>query len=85
METVLVLATVILPILLAVVELIKRTVNIQKNFIPVIALVIGLFIGAAATPFTDLDFVLRLWAGAFAGLASTGLFELGNDRPGSTK
>ncbi|MGD6845215.1 holin [Bacillus infantis] len=85
METILILASIILPIVLACVELVKRTVNLPKNLLPLIALVVGLAIGAAASPFTDLDIVLRLWAGAFAGLAATGLFEIGNNRPGTTR
>lgn len=85
METVLILATIILPIVLAFVELVKRTFDIPKNLLPLIALVVGLLIGVAASPFTDLELILRLWAGAFAGLAATGLFELGANRPGTTK
>lgn len=86
MEEVLLFATVLLPIVTAVVELIKRTFNLPKNIIPLISLIVGLFIGVAATPFTDFDIVLRLWAGGIAGLAGTGLFELmTNKRKGMTK
>ncbi|TQR21782.1 holin [Psychrobacillus vulpis] len=85
MTEVLIFATVIAPIILGVVELIKRTGPIKKNYIPLIAFVVGIFIGFAAQPFTDLDLVLRLWAGGLAGLSATGLFELGNDRSGITK
>lgn len=85
METVLILATLVLPIVLALVELVKRTVNVKKNLLPLIAFGIGLVIGAVSTPFTDLDLVLRLWAGGLAGLAATGLFELSAHRPGTTK
>ncbi|SEQ11509.1 hypothetical protein SAMN04487883_10344 [Bacillus licheniformis] len=41
---------------------------------------IGLLIGAAAYPFTDLELVLRLWSGGLAGLTATGLFEIGKNR-----
>ncbi|KYG28189.1 holin [Alkalihalobacillus trypoxylicola] len=85
METVLIFATVISPIILALVELIKKTVNVKKNFIPLLALIVGLAIGALSYPFTDLDLTFRLWAGGFAGLAATGLFEIGNKREGNTK
>ena len=85
MNEVLIFATVLAPIILAVVQLIKQTVNIPKNYIPLIAFAVGIFIGFAASPFTDLDVVLRLWAGGLAGLSATGLFELGNKHDGSTK
>lgn len=45
----------------------------------------GIFIGFVAYPFTDLDLVSRIWAGAFAGLSATGIFELTNYRDGFTK
>ncbi|MGE7762089.1 holin [Peribacillus sp. NPDC097895] len=32
-----------------------------------------------------MDIVLRLWAGAFAGLSGTGLYEVFNNRIGTTK
>lgn len=86
MEQVLIFATILLPIVTALVELVKRTISLPKNIIPLISLIVGLIIGAAAYPFSDLDLVMRLWAGGFAGLAATGLFELAiNKREGSTK
>jgi len=82
MTAVLLFATVIVPIVLGVVELIKQSAyeTLNKNLIPLIAFAVGIFIGFAGQPFTDLDLVMRIWSGALAGLASTGLFELGNDR-----
>ncbi|MEK4922403.1 holin [Cytobacillus sp. FSL R5-0569] len=85
MEEILIFSTVLLPIILAVVELVKRTFSVKKNYLPLIAVVIGLVIGVIATPFTDLDLVLRIWSGGLAGLSATGLFELGAKRTGVTK
>lgn len=85
MTEVLVFATILAPIILALVELTKRSVPVPKNLIPLIALAIGVFIGFAAYPFTELGLDLRLWSGGLAGLASTGLFELGNKRDGTTE
>nr|MDH3152743.1 holin [Bacillus licheniformis] len=81
METVLIFASVLSPIILALVELVKKTVKVPKNLIPLVSLLIGLLIGAAARyPFTDLELVLRLWSGGLAGLTATGLFEIGKNR-----
>ncbi|ENH96734.1 phage holin-like protein [Gracilibacillus halophilus YIM-C55.5] len=86
MEQVLMFATVLLPIVTALIEGVKRTINVPKNIVPGISLGVGLVIGAVAVPFTDLDLIMRLWSGGFAGLASTGLFELTmNKRTGNTK
>lgn len=85
MLQVLALATIIVPIVMALVELIKRTITTKKNYIPLIAFVMGIFIGVISFPFTELEVTLRLWAGGVAGLASTGLFEITNYREGLTK
>ncbi|MDF4197284.1 holin [Bacillus subtilis] len=85
MQDVLIFATVLAPILTALVQLVKKTVKLPTNVIPALSFVIGIGLGAVAYPFTDLDLVLRLWAGGFAGLAATGLFEIGAKREGTTK
>ncbi|UOQ93425.1 holin [Halobacillus shinanisalinarum] len=85
MEQVMIFATVLIPVVSGLMELFKKAVNMPKNIVPVVSLVIGLAIGAAAYPFTEMELVLRLWAGGFAGLAGTGLFELVKKRAGYTK
>ncbi|GKV64667.1 MULTISPECIES: holin [unclassified Sporosarcina] len=85
MTEVLIFATVLAPIILALVQLVKKTVNIKNNLVSLIAFAVGLFVGVVAAPFTDLDIVLRLWAGGLAGLAATGLFELMDNQDGESK
>ncbi|WP_340397812.1 holin [Paenibacillus sp. FSL E2-0202] len=86
LNNVLTFATLISVFVLALVQLVKTVINVPKNLLPFIGLVIGLVIGAVAYPFTDLDLTLRLWGGGLAGLSATGLFELAfKDRPGTTK
>jgi hypothetical protein len=71
---------------LAIVQLVKVAVNVPKNILPLVGLGVGLVIGLVSFPFTDLELVLRLWAGGLAGLSATGLFELAfNKRNGNTK
>lgn len=82
---VLIFATVLAPIITALVQLIKNAANIPVNILPLIAVAVGLFIGLAAQPFTDLSLTLRLWAGGLAGLSGTGLYELVVKREGQTK
>lgn len=85
LNNVLAFASVLAVFVLALVQMVKTTINLPKNIIPLIGVVIGIAVGAAASRFTDLDLVLRIWAGGLAGLSATGLFELGNKRDGSTK
>ncbi|MGC4379067.1 holin [Fictibacillus sp. Mic-4] len=86
MTLILAFASIILPIVTAVTEVVKRAFSLPKNLVPAIAFVLGIVIGFAAAPLTDLDWTLRLWGGALAGLSSTGLYELAfNKREGKTK
>lgn len=79
-------ASILAVFVMSIVQLVKTTLNINKNFVPVVGVLVGLLIGVVAYPFTDMDLVLRLWSGGLAGLSATGLFELAfNKRDGNTK
>lgn len=77
MEEVMTFSTIISPIALALVQLIKKTAPVSNRYLPLISLIVGLLVGFIAEPFTPLDATMRLWAGGFAGLAGSGLFSLG--------
>lgn len=80
MTDVMIFASILAPIIFAIVEAVKRTDKVAAKVLPFVALGLGVLIGFAAQPFTDMDVVMRLWAGGLAGLAATGLFELGTNR-----
>jgi hypothetical protein len=85
LNNVLAFASVLAVFVLALVQLVKNTISLPRNLVPAIGVAIGLLVGAAAYPFTEMSLVLRLWAGGLAGLSATGLFELAfNKRDGST-
>ncbi|HSW62353.1 MAG TPA: holin [Dissulfurispiraceae bacterium] len=77
MNDVLAFATVILPVVVALVEVVKRSLHLDTRYAPVVALLLGAVIGVAAYPFTDFGLVERIWAGSLAGLGAMGLFDLG--------
>ncbi len=77
MNEVLAFATVILPIVTAVVEAVKRGLHLDTRYAPLLSIILGIAIGVLAYPFTDFGLVERLWAGALAGLGAMGLFDLG--------
>ena len=85
MQQILIFTTLLAPIVAAIVQVIKGTVKLPNNALPIVSLVAGLAIGSVAFPFTDMNITLRLWAGAFAGLGGTGLYEVFTNRIGSTK
>lgn len=82
MEEVLLFGTIISPIILAFTELFKVTLFNEavggdkvKRFTPIIAVVIGIFVGYFSQPFSDLDTELRIWSGILSGLSAVGMFE----------
>ncbi len=86
MEQILSLATLLLPIITAVTQVIKRSISMPKRLVPICALVVGLLLGLAAIPLTDLDWLTRAWGGGLAGLSSTGFYEMAfNQKTGRTK
>lgn len=86
LTNVLAFASTLSVFVLSGVQLVKVTVNVPKNILPLIGVGVGMLVGAAAYPFTEMELVLRLWAGALAGLSATGLFELAfNKRNGNTR
>lgn len=78
MDEILILATLIAPVVLGVTEMFKRWGGTKPNYLPFVALFIGLFVGYAAFPFSELSLIERFWSGGIAGLTATGLFELGS-------
>lgn len=86
MKQVLFLATIVAPIVTGLVEIVKRTVVLKNNYIPVVALVCGVLVGFLMQPlFPDVDLYLRLWAGGIAGMTSVGLYETTTTRTGLSK
>lgn len=82
---VLLFVTFISPFVMALVEVVKRTVPTPKNFIPVVAIIVGLIVGFLAEPLYHLELTLRLWGGVISALTGTGLYEVIKQRDGYSK
>lgn len=65
LSNVLAFASVLAVFVMALVQLVKNSINLPKQAIPAVGLVIGLLVGAVSYPFTDMTLVLRLWAGGW--------------------
>ena len=86
MKQVLFLATIAAPMVTGLVEIVKRTVVLKNNYIPLVALTCGVLVGFLMQPlFPDVDLYLRLWAGGISGMTSVGLYETATTRTGVTK
>ena len=76
MSETLLFATLLSPVVVGLVEVAKQTFKLGTQYAPITALALGVLVGIAASPFTEMDLLLRAWAGGLAGLASMGLFDL---------
>jgi len=72
------MATVIAPVTGGLVQAVKNATQVKKRYLPLMAVGVGLTLGAVAY-FFDAEIGIRLWAGGVSGLASVGLFELGKN------
>jgi hypothetical protein len=75
MLDILMLATIIAPVTSGLVHVVKIAQFVDKKYLPLIAVIIGVALGASAV-FLETELVIRMWAGGISGLAATGLFEL---------
>lgn len=78
MVEILALATIIAPITWGVLQAVKQALQVNSRYLPLLALIIGVGLGASAV-FSQHEIVFRMWAGGISGLAATGLFELGKN------
>jgi len=77
MNEILVFATIISPIITGVVEAVKRGLQLDTKYAPLLAIVLGVALGILGHPITDIGIGERLWAGVLGGLGSMGLYDLG--------
>lgn len=81
-QELLLLATAITPITTGLVLAVKKATHINKDYVPMMAIVLGVILGASAS-FIAPDIESRIWIGFISGLASVGLFEytkINNDK-----
>lgn len=84
MTEILAMATIIAPITSGMLQVFKKATQVNKRFIPLMAVGLGALLGSAAY-FLDAEIGLRIWAGGVSGLAATGLFEFSKNAKGEGK
>lgn len=89
MDNIITVAMVLMPMVLAITEVIKSSVVMKKNLIPLISVVVGLVLGVLSYYVTDLrlegyTMVDHIFVGFASGVLATGTYELGKFRGGST-
>ncbi|MFK5707096.1 hypothetical protein [Lysinibacillus boronitolerans] len=63
-------------IVLAVVEVLKKTINLNTQNMPITSVVIGIFIGLVLWPLAEFPLYVMLISGFIAGLTASGTFDL---------
>lgn len=77
MDNILIAATVIGAVVLAITQMIKQMVT-DNRWLPLINVVLGIAIGLIyALTIVGGDFAVYGWAGALAGLSAGGFYDLG--------
>ena len=76
LTTLFIIAAAITILVIAFIEMVKRTSNIPARFLPITSFVVGIFVAIIVTPFADYDYYTMVVAGAIAGLSACGLFDL---------
>ncbi|WGT38107.1 hypothetical protein QH639_20125 [Lysinibacillus sp. 1 U-2021] len=70
------IAMMMVAIVLAVAEVLKKTFKLNAQYMPITSVVIGIFIGLGLWPLTDYPVYIMLIAGFIAGLTASGTFDL---------
>lgn len=69
-------AAIMVAIVLAVSEVLKKTFNLNTQYMPITSVVIGIFIGLVLWPLAEYPMYVMLMAGFIAGLTASGTFDL---------
>ncbi|MEK8198320.1 hypothetical protein [Lysinibacillus sp. FSL M8-0134] len=69
-------AAIMVAIVLAVSEILKKTFNLNTQYMPITSVVIGIFIGLVLWPLAEYPVYVMLMAGFIAGLTASGTFDL---------
>ncbi|WP_324728761.1 hypothetical protein VO178_19415 [Lysinibacillus fusiformis] len=70
------IAMVMVAIVLAVAEVLKKTFNLDTQYMPITSVVIGIFIGLVLWPLSAYPVYVMLMSGFIAGLTASGTFDL---------
>nr|WP_054550303.1 hypothetical protein [Lysinibacillus sphaericus] len=70
------IAMMMVAIVLAVTEVLKKTFKLNTQYMPITSVVIGIFIGLVLWPLAEFPLYVMLISGFIAGLTASGTFDL---------
>ncbi len=75
MNNAVLMALVLAPITTGMIEVVKRTANIQERYLPLVSLLSGIAIAVLIALGTGQDIVQYILVGVVGGLSSAGLYD----------
>ena len=75
MNNAVLMALVLAPITTGMIEVVKRTANIQERYLPLVSLLSGIAIAVLIALGTGQDIVQYILVGVIGGLSSAGLYD----------
>ena len=75
MNNAVLMALVLAPITTGMIEVVKRTANIQERYLPLVSLLSGIAIAVLIALGTGQDIVQYIIVGVIGGLSSSGLYD----------
>lgn len=70
------IAAIMVAIVLAVAEVLKRTFKINTQYMPITSVVVGIFVGFVFWPLSEYPLYMMVMAGFIAGLTASGTFDI---------
>lgn len=70
------IAVVLVTIVVALTEVLKKTLNIPTRFVPFLSVITGVLIALAFATYSGNSYYVMTLAGLIAGLAASGSFDL---------
>lgn len=68
-------AITLVAIVTAVVEVLKRTFNIKKRYLPIVSIAVGILIALILWPLSEFELYYMIVVGFIAGLTASGTFD----------
>lgn len=75
MNNAVLVAVILAPITTGIIEVVKQTLNIDNQYLPVMSLLVGILVAVAIALGTGQDIVQFVLVGIVGGLSASGLYD----------
>lgn len=75
MNNAVLVAVILAPITTGIIEVVKQTLNIDKQYLPILSLLVGILVAVLIALGTGQDVVQFVLVGVIGGLSASGLYD----------